>query len=244
MKKQYQRKSLVLGVGPLLGLGAALCQRFANEGHHVFVGGRTRSKIEEVVRDIEAKGGSATPVLCDATVESDVARMFAEADAYGDGPLELAVFNVGNSMPGKVREMTSAYFEEAWRVGCYSGFLFGREAVKTMLPLGGTVIFTGASASLRGKANFSAFNAAKSGLRSFAQALSKEHGSDGLHVGHVIIDGGIAGERQFSRSKALLENQERLISLDGLTDAYWYLHQQSQQAWTFEVDVRTAVEDW
>ncbi len=244
MNQDVNKKSVVLGVGAEKGLGAALCRRFAKEGHHVFVAGRTASKLELVCKTIRSDGGEATPVVCDGTVEADVIALFKTAEDTGSGPIDLAVFNVGNNMPGLINEMEADYFEQAWRVVCFSGFLFGREAARSLLPEGGTVLFTGASASLRGKANFGAFNSAKSGLRTFAQALAKEHAAAGLHVGHVIIDGGIAGEKAFNRNPKLLDHQDQLISLDGLTDAYWYLYQQEKQAWTFELDIRTSLESW
>ena len=244
MNQDAKKKALVLGVGAEKGLGAALCFRFAKEGHHVFVAGRTLSKLELVCETVRSNGGEATPVVCDGTIEADVVALFKTAKDNGAGSIDLAVFNVGNNMPGRISEMEADYFEQAWRLVCFSGFLFGKEAARSLLPRGGVVLFTGASASLRGKASFGAFNSAKSALRTFAQALAKEHASEGLHVGHVIVDGGIAGEKAFNRNPKLLDHQDQLISLEGLTDAYWYLYQQDKQAWTFEMDIRTSQENW
>ena len=163
-----------------------------------------------------------------------------------EGHLDVAIYNAGNNRPGKIREMEAGYFEAAWRVGCLGGFLFGREATRCMLPSGGTLIFTGASASLRGRSGFGAFNAAKAGLRALAQAMSKEYGPEGLHVGHVIVDGGIAGDKIIKNVPQLVKDRgmDGLIDLTGLADAYWFLYQQSPQAWTFEVDMRTYKENW
>ena len=164
--------------------------------------------------------------------------------------LDLVVYNVGNSTPGKIRDMDADYFKQSWETLCFGGFLVAREVTRRMLPAGGTLIFTGASASLRGKAGFAAFNSGKSALRTMAQALAKEYAGEGLHVAHVIIDGGIAGEKQFSRfsidpgESANSEQLKNFISLEGLADAYWYLHTQKQQAWTFELDLRTSLENW
>jgi len=241
---QTEPRALVLGVGPEHGLGGALCKRFAAEDYHVFVSGRTPEKLEAVVDVIQSGGGSATPVVCDATSEESVRALFDAAQSNDGGQFDLAVYNVGNNMPGKISEMEAAYFEQAWRICCFGGFLFGREAARRMLPGSGTLIFTGASASLRGKAGFGAFNSAKSALRTFAQALAKEYGPEGLHVGHVVIDGGIAGEKILTRVPNLAGKEEKLISLDGLADAYWSLHRQPRQAWTFELDVRTSMESW
>lgn len=146
--------------------------------------------------------------------------------------------------------MDAGYFKKAWETLCFGGFLVSREASRMMLPAGGTLIFTGASASLRGKAGFAAFNSGKAALRTMAQALAKEYAVEGLHVAHIIIDGGIAGEKQLSRlsskdaQAANSEHLDKLISLEGLADAYWYLYCQKQQAWTFELDLRTSLENW
>lgn len=244
--KNNLAKAVVLGVGAERGLGGALCKRFASEGHHVFVAGRTLSKLENIVGRIEDQGGRATAVVCDATDEKNVIDLFNKVESEGSGALDLAVYNVGNSMPGKILDMDTAYFENAWRILCMGGFLFGREVAKRILPGSGTLIFTGASASLRGKSGFGAFNSGKAALRTFAQALAKEHGADGLHVGHVIIDGGIAGDKWFSRLDGEPDDEQmkKFISLEGLTDAYWQLYEQKPQAWTFELDLRTALESW
>ncbi|MBX2868125.1 MAG: SDR family NAD(P)-dependent oxidoreductase [Acidiferrobacterales bacterium] len=244
MNTESKEKAIVLGVGPEKGLGAALCHRFADEGLHVFVAGRTAEKIDQIVRSIDSNGGSATPIVCDGTSESDVKRLFSKVHESEGGELQLAVFNVGNNMPGPIRSMTAEYFEQAWRTVCFSGFLFGREVVNAMQGAGGTLLFTGASASLRGKANFGAFNSAKSALRSYAQALAKEHAPDGIHIGHVIVDGGIAGEKAFTKFPEMAQQPEKLVSLEGLADAYWFLHQQQRQSWTFELDLRTSLESW
>ena len=239
-------KALVSGVGPEKGLGGALCRRFAEEGHHVFVSGRTEAKIEIVAGNLRDQGLQATAVVCDVTKEPDVIRLFDEVLDADGGPLDLAVYNVGNSRPGNIREMAADYFEESWRLLCYGAFLFGRECTRRMLPAGGTLIFTGASASLRGKANFGAFNSGKAAQRTLAQAMAKEYGKEGLHVGHVIIDGGIAGDKWISRLDTEPDNEmmQRFISLQSLTDAYWNLYKQDRSGWSFEVDLRTAIEDW
>lgn len=241
-----KQAAVVLGVGASRGLGAALCRRFAGEGHHVFVAGRTSRKLDAVVNDVGSAGGSATAVVCDATREEDIVGLFDTVERQCPGALDLAVYNAGNSTPGAIREMAAADFEAAWRVLCFGGFLFGREVTRRMLPGGGTLLFTGASASLRGKAGFGAFNAGKSALRVLAQAMAKEYAAEGLHVGHVIIDGGIAGQRQIDRLGREFDAREssRFISLEGLADAYWQLHRQPPSAWTFEMDIRTAAESW
>lgn len=237
------RNAIIIGVGPDRGLGAQLCKRFATEGLKVLAAGRTQSALEAVVAGIKAAGGEAEAVVADATREADIVSLF---DRAGDG-LELAIYNAGNNTPGRIADMEASYFENAWRTGCFGGFLFGREAVRRMLKSGGgTLLFTGASASLRGRSNFGAFNSAKAGLRTLAQAMAKEYGPDGIHVGHVVVDGGIGGEklsRRLNDFSSRLE-QGQLIEIEGIVDAFAFLHKQKRTAWSFEVDVRTSKETW
>jgi len=238
-----QRSAIVIGVGPDRGLGAQLCRRFAREGLHVLVAGRTGEKLEAVVESIEKDGGSAEAVVSDATSEADTQRLFERA---GDS-LSLAVYNAGNNTPGKIEDMEAAYFEQSWRVCCFGGFLFGREAVRRMKPLGGgTLLFTGASASLRGRANFGAFNSSKAALRTLAQAMAKEYAEDGIHVGHVVVDGPIGGEKIMTLLPEYAKRlgEEGMISIEGLADGYVFLYRQPRRAWTFELDVRTSKESW
>lgn len=239
------KKALVIGVGPENGLGASISFRFAREGFHVFVSGRTAQSLEQVVQHIQSAGGTATAVVADTTQEADVQALF-DLVCGAEGSLDVAVYNAGNNTPGSVTEMDVSYFEHAWRVCCFGGFLFGREAARRMLPRGGTLLFTGASASLRGRAGFAAFNSAKAALRNLAQAMAKELGPKGLHVGHVVVDGGIDGDKLRKGRPEMVQKfgEDRLIDLGGLADAYWFLHQQPPRAWTFELDLRSKVEPW
>src|SRR5882757_10635917 len=170
------KTAIVIGVGPQRGLGAQLCKRFAAEGLKVIVAGRTKAAIEAVAQDIVHSGGQAEAMVADATNENDMRDLF---DLAGDD-LHLAIYNAGNNTPGKIVDMDANYFEQSWRVVCFGGFLFGREAVRRMVPKGaGTLLFTGASASLRGRSGYGAFNSSKAGLRTLAQAMAKEYASDG-----------------------------------------------------------------
>lgn len=236
-------KAIVIGVGPDRGLGAQLCRRFAREGLEIFVAGRSLEKLEAVAAAIRADGGQATAVVADATDEAQIAALF---DAAGEG-LSLAVYNAGNNTPGRIVDMEADYFERSWRVGCFGGFLFGREAARRMLPAGGgTLLFTGASASLRGRAGFGAFNAAKGALRNLAQAMAKEYGAEGLHVGHVVVDGAVGGEKIMTHRPEIAERlgEEGLLSIEGIVEGYVFLYRQPRRAWTFELDMRTAKERW
>lgn len=242
MPDESNVKTVVIGVGPEDGLGAQLCARFLSRGHHVFMAGRTGETLEALARTF---GGKATAIATDATDESQVTALFDAVDA-ADGELKLAIYNVGNNRPGPIADMESRYFERSLSVGVFGGFLFAREAVRRLRDGGGTLIFTGASASLRGRANYGAFNASKGAQRALAQAMAKEYATDGVHVGHVVIDGPIGGEKI---KQGLPEYAERLgeagmISIQGIVDAYEFLYDQPSNAWTFELDIRTSLERW
>jgi NAD(P)-dependent dehydrogenase (short-subunit alcohol dehydrogenase family) len=190
-----QGTAIVVGVGSEQGLGAAIARRFAAEGHRVIVSGRTKEKLAQVVGAIVDHGGKAEAFAADATIESDVAALFDFAEGSGH-IVDLVVFNAGNNVRHDFRTMPAELFEQTWRVATFGGFLVGREAARRLTPLGkGTIIFTGATASLRGKPPFTAFASAKAGLRSLAQSMAREFGPLGIHVAHVVIDGGIDGEK-------------------------------------------------
>lgn len=235
------KTAVIIGVGPDLGLGAQLCKRFAADGLRVIIAGRTQTAVEAVADEIRRSGGQAVGLVADATNEADVARLFEAAD----GTLDLAIYNAGNNTPGRIAEMDAAYFEQSWRVGCFGGFLFGREAIRRMRPnAAGTLIFTGASASLRGRAGYGAFNSAKAGLRGLAQAMAKEYADDGIHVAHVVVDGGIAGEKIIRRFPERASQEGSLVGIDAIVDVFAFLHRQPPRGWSFEVDVRTSKEKW
>lgn len=237
------RKAIIIGVGPDRGLGAQLCRRFASDGLKVFVAGRTQSALDAIVAGISSAGGEAAAVVADATREADIVSLFDQA---GEG-LELAIYNAGNNTPGRIIDMEASYFEQSWRTACFGGFLFGREAVRRMVGSGGgSLLFTGASASLRGRSGFGAFNSAKAGLRTLAQAMAKEYAADGVHVGHVVVDGAIGGEKISRRLRDFANRLEQgqLIAIEGIVEAFVFLHKQPRNAWSFEIDVRTSKETW
>jgi NAD(P)-dependent dehydrogenase (short-subunit alcohol dehydrogenase family) len=236
--------AVVAGVGAEEGLGAAVSRRFAKDGLHVLVAGRTAEKIARVADAIRAAGGSAAPVVTDLTNEADVVGLFEQARSPGSGfePAEIVVFNAATlNRPADFRELSAERFEEVWRSSCFGGFLVGREAARLLVPLGrGTVIFTGASASLRGKPGFAQFAAAKSGLRMIAQSMAREYGPAGVHVAHVIIDGGIAGDRLKTAAPALAEarGEDGLLDLDAIAECYAQIHRQHRSVWAHEIDLR------
>ncbi len=237
--------AVIVGVGAEQGLGAALCRLLAGKGYHVIIAGRTPAKIDKVAETIKASGGSAEAIETDATDEAAVVRLFEHAFAPRDGIAapDFIVFNAGINRPIGFRDLTAAQFEEFWRICCFGGFLVGREAARHLVPLGrGTVIFTGASASLRGKVGYAQFAAAKAGLRMISQSMAREFGPLGLHVAHTIIDGGIDGERLRSRRPDM--DASGLLNIDAIAESYWHIHRQHPSAWTQELDLRPYKENF
>jgi NAD(P)-dependent dehydrogenase (short-subunit alcohol dehydrogenase family) len=236
---QKREVAWVAGVGASAGLGAAVARRFARGGLTVAVSGRTASKLEAVAAEIREAGGSAIALPVDVSREDQV------VDAIGklskEGPLAAAVFNAAGFARAPSLELSGAAFEEAWRTCAFGGFVFGREAARVLVPLGrGTLLFTGATASLRGKPPFAAFAAAKAALRSVAQTFAREFGPRGVHVAHVVIDGGIDGERLRSNAPQMkaAAGDDGLLDLEAIAEVYWQLHTQHRSAWTHELDLR------
>jgi NAD(P)-dependent dehydrogenase (short-subunit alcohol dehydrogenase family) len=233
------RTAVVIGVGAEAGLGAALGRRFAREGLHVLLGARQRDRLEAVAASIRAAGGAATAVAMDATAPADVVRLFDAAERVG--PLELVAYNAGNAHTSPLLDLEAAVFESVWRITCLGGFLAGQEAARRMLPrASGTILFTGATASLRARPPFTAFASAKAGLRALANGMARELGPRGLHVAHVVIDGVIDGDQIHRRFPQLKERlgEAGMLAPDAIADAYWQLHAQPRSTWTFELDLR------
>jgi len=235
-----ERIAVVLGVGASAGLGAAICRRAAQDNYHVVVGGRTPTKIEAISDEVRLAGGTALPITVDVTDEGQVVDLFNEVDSI-KGELDFVSYNAGNSFSHDSLTMTAEFFEQAWRVCCFGGFLVGREAGRRLSELGqGSVMFTGATASLRSRSPFMAFASAKAGLRAVAQAYARELGPKGVHVGHLIIDGGIDGERQHARNPGVVERmgENGLLNPDAIAESCWHLHRQHPSSWTHELDLR------
>jgi NAD(P)-dependent dehydrogenase (short-subunit alcohol dehydrogenase family) len=207
----------------------------------VFAAGRTRAKVDALAAEIRARGGRAHGVAADVTRAADMAAAFERVEKETGAPPELVVYNAGNMAAGPITEMTDEFFEAAWRVCAFGAFLCGREAARRMAPRGrGTLIFTGATSSLRSKPPFIAFAAAKAAERAVAQGLAREFGPKGLHVAHVVVDGVIDGELVNARLPQLKQSlgDDGMLHIDALADAYWLLHTQQRSAWTFELDLR------
>jgi NAD(P)-dependent dehydrogenase (short-subunit alcohol dehydrogenase family) len=231
-----QRTAIIVGVGSAQGLGAALARRFAIAGHRVIVSGRTEAKIADVVCAIVDNGGKAEAFTADATIESDAVALFDFAQASGH-IVDLVVFNAGDNVRHDLRTMPAELFERTRRVATFGGFLAGRESARRLAPSAeGTIIFTGATASLRGKAPFTAFASAKAGLRSLAQSMAREFGPQGIHVAHVVIDG---EKLNIAAPQLRIERgADGLPNIDAIAEAYWQLHRQHRSAWTHELDLR------
>jgi NAD(P)-dependent dehydrogenase (short-subunit alcohol dehydrogenase family) len=236
--------ALVVGAGDAL--GGAIARRFAREGYVAAVGRRAADKLTPLVESIEREGGRAVPFAVDARREEQVVELF-EAVERDVGPVEVAVFNVGGNVRFGIAETTSRVYTKVWEMACFAGFLTGREAAKVMLPRGrGTILFTGATASLRGGAGFSAFAGAKHALRALAQSMARELGPKNIHVAHIVIDGAIDTEfiRTLFPERYALKAEDGILNPDHIAENYWRLHRQPRTAWTFEMDLRPYREPW
>jgi len=230
--------AVVAGVGE--GLGSAVARRFAAGGYKAVMWARSEDKVRGYADGIKAQGGEAAGMKVDVRVEQEVVDAFERIERE-HGPVEAAVFNAGAQHRKPLLEITADQFEKVWRLGCLGGFVFGREAIRHMLPRKrGTLLFTGATSALRGGANFAAFAAAKFGLRAVAQSMAREFGPQGIHVATVIVDGAIdmpaIHQRFGDRIKDL--PPDGLLSPSAIAETYFQLQQQQRSAWSLEVDVR------
>ena len=228
----------VVGVGP--GLGSAVARRFAREGFAVALVARTGESLEGARREIEEGGGRAFPVLADATDHESVARAFGRIRSELGDP-QVLVYNAGAFQPGGILEIEPERFDYCFRANCAGAFYCAREVLPAMVGAGrGTIILTGATASLRGSARFAALAVGKFGLRALAQSMAREFGPQGVHVAHVVIDGQI----DTPRVRAMQPDREAhtMLSPGAIAEAYWRLHVQDPTAWTLELDLRPAVE--
>jgi len=241
-----ERSAIVVGVGPPKGLGAAIARRFARERFRVTVMGRSPEKVGATLQDLQRTGAAAEAVVGDVTDEALVRRVVAAADLPA-APLEAAIFNAGGNWPKSFLEMDAAFLEDMWRVNALAGFFFAKAALEAMLPRGrGVLIFTGATASLRGRAKFGSFASAKAALRALAQSAAREFGPQGIHVAQVIVDGAIDGDRinTFLPGLKAARGADGLLDPDGIAENFWQLYAQPRNAWTHELDVRPWVEPW
>lgn len=234
--------AVVIGAGDAT--GGAIAQRFAREGFTLCVTRRQVDKLEPLVSSIQAASGQAHPFGCDARSEKQMVALFSDIER-DIGPIEVVVFNIGANVRFSITETTERVYRKVWEMAALSGFLTGREAAKAMLPRGrGTIIFTGATASLRGGNGFSAFAGAKFALRALAQSMARELGPQGIHVAHPIIDGAIdtAFIRNNFPERHALKDQDGILNPEHIAEQYWQLHCQPRDAWTHELDLRPWME--
>jgi NAD(P)-dependent dehydrogenase (short-subunit alcohol dehydrogenase family) len=239
--------ALLVGAGDAI--GAAVARRFATGGYSVCVARRDAEKSQSVVQEIITSGGIAHAVSTDVRSEEAVQALFAQVEAEL-GPIEVCLFNAGANVKSSLIETSTKLFSRVWELACYGGFLTSREAARYMVPRGrGTILFTGATASIRGGSGFAAFAAAKFGLRAVAQSVARELASKNIHVAHLIIDGAIDSEaihRRLSAATGTMPDiaPDSLIQASSVAEAYWALHIQSRDGWTHELDLRPYGERW
>ncbi|TFZ05226.1 SDR family oxidoreductase [Ramlibacter henchirensis] len=237
-----QKVALVIGAGDAT--GGAIARRFAREGFATCAVRRSADKLQPLLDEIRAAGGVAHGFGTDARKEEEVVALVEQIETQV-GPIEVLVFNIGANVPSSILEETARRYFKVWEMACFSGFLSAREVARRMVPRGrGTILFTGATASMRGGAHFAAFSGAKHALRALAQSMARELGPRGVHVAHVVIDGAIdtAFIRDNFPERYALKSQEGILNPEHIADQYWMLHCQPRDAWTHELDLRPWME--
>jgi len=239
-------KKAILVVGAGDATGGAIARRFAREGYIACVTRRHADKLAPLLARIESEGGRAHAFGSDARKEDEVIALFAQIEKE-IAPIEVAVFNIGANVRFPITETTARVYYKVWEMGCFGGFLMGREAAKVMLPRArGSIFFTGATASLRGGNGFAAFAGAKHGLRALAQSMARELGPKGIHVAQIIVDAAIDTEfiRENFPERYALKERAGIVAPEAIAESYWQLHLQPRNAWTHEMDLRPWIEPW
>lgn len=239
--------AFVIGAGDYI--GAAIAKRFARGGFTVCLGRRNGDKLAPLIAEIEEMGGTAHGYTMDARDEDSTAEVFKRIETEV-GPIEIVIFNVGGNVYFPILDTTARVFRKVWEMACFAGFFTGREAARYMVERGhGSIFFTGASASMRGNSGYAAFSAGKAGLRAMAQAIAKELGPKNIHVAHLVIDAGV--DTAFVRERMTQAGHDpetlppdTLMNPESVGEAYWTLHHQTRDAWTFEMDLRPFGETW
>lgn len=239
-----RRVALIIGAGDAT--GGAIAKRFAKEGLIACVTRRHADKLAPLVAEIQAQGGQAHGFAADARKEEAVIEL-VETIEREIGPIEVMVFNIGANVASSILEETARKYFKIWEMACFGAFLTGREVAKRMVPRGrGTILFTGATASIRGAANFAAFAGAKHALRALAQSMARELSPKNIHVAHIIVDGAIDTDfiREAFPQRYALKEQDGILNPTHIAENYWYLHTQPRDAWTHEMDLRPWIEHW
>ncbi len=241
-----ESKKAVLIIGAGDAAGSAIARRFARDGYVACVTRRSEDKLAPLLEQIRSEGGEAYGFGSDARKEEEMVALVQKIEAE-IAPIEAAIFNIGANVRYGITETTARVYYKVWEMACFGGFLMGREAAKVMLPRGrGTIIFTGATASLRGRDGFAAFAGAKHALRALAQSMARELWPKGIHVAHPVVDGAI--DTEFIRSnfpeRYATKDQGGIVDPDHIADMYWQLHMQPRDAWTHETEIRPWMEPW
>lgn len=241
-----QDKKAVLVIGAGDATGGAIARRFAREGYIACVTRRNVEKLEPLLAQIRAEGGQAHGFGSDARKEEEMVSLVNKIETE-IAPIEVAVFNIGANVRFGILETTARVYYKVWEMACFGGFLMGRETARVMVPRGrGTIIFTGATASLRGRDGYAAFAGAKHGLRALAQSMARELWPKGIHVAHPVVDGAIDTEfiRTTFPERYALKEQDGIVNPEHIADMYWHLHTQPRDAWTHETEIRPWMETW
>jgi len=243
-KTTTPQAALVIGAGDAT--GGAIAKRFAKGGLIACATRRTADKLQPLIDEIKQAGGQARGFASDARKEEEVVQLVEEIER-DVAPIEVMVFNIGANVPCSILDETARKYFKIWEMACFGGFLVGREVAKRMVTRGhGTIIFTGATAGMRGSANFAAFAGAKHALRALAQSMARELGPRGIHVAHVVVDGAIDTEfiRENFPDRYATKEQDGILNPDHIAENYWHLHTQARDAWTHELDLRPWIERW
>ncbi|HEY8615857.1 SDR family oxidoreductase [Phenylobacterium sp.] len=233
-----EKAAVVIGAGDAL--GGAIARRFAREGYAAVIVRRHADQLEPLAQAIRHTGGEAHPFGVDARQEDQMVGLFDRVEAE-IAPVDVCVFNIGANVRFPIAETTSRVYFKVWEMAAFSGFLAGREAARRMTPRGrGTILFTGATASVRGRDGFAAFAGAKHALRALAQSMARELGPKGIHVAHTIIDGAIdtAWIAENFPDRYAAKEHDGILNPEHIAEAYWMLHAQPRDAWTHELDLR------
>nr|WP_322940750.1 SDR family oxidoreductase [Pseudomonas sp. s4] len=241
---ENKKVALIIGAGDAT--GGAIARRFAREGYVACVTRRNLEKLQPLLAEIRSEGGEAHGFASDARREEQVAEL-VERIERDIGSIEVMVFNIGANVPCSILEETPRKYFKIWEMACFSGFLTSQAVAKRMVTRGrGSILFTGATAGLRGAAGFAAFAGAKHGIRALAQSMARELGPLNIHVAHIVVDGAI--DTAFIRDNwpetYALKDQDGILDPEHIADSYWFLHSQPRDAWTFELDLRPWIERW
>lgn len=240
---------VALAVGAGDAIGAAFARRFAAGGYNVAVARRDASKSEQLINELEGAGVKAMAFSMDARSEEQTIELFDQVES-DLGPINTCLYNAGANSQFPILDTEAAMFRKIWELACFGAFLTGREAARRMVPRGhGTLLFTGATASLRGGSGYAAFAGAKFGVRALAQSLARELGPKGIHVAHLIIDAGVDSAAIHARRRARYGDdvtfaEDELVKTASIAEAYWTLSQQRRDGWTHELDIRPFIETW